>query len=74
MLTANVKNRLWYRTVVFKLFLVAAHLEVFDSTAAHLELLHQTYSSAFTLLVKKFSLEYCYPERTMQNRKIQKSF
>ena len=29
--------------VVYKLFWVAAQLEVFDSTVAHLELLHQTY-------------------------------
>ena len=37
-----------------------AHLKVFDSTAAHLELLHQSYSSAFTLLVEKISLKHCY--------------
>ena len=35
--------------VVFKLFWVAAPLEEFDSTAAHLNLLHQTNSSAFIL-------------------------
>ena len=31
-----------------------AHLEVFDCTAPYLKLLHQTCSSAFTLLVKNF--------------------
>ena len=51
-----------------------SYLKVFDSTAAHLELQHQIYSSAFTLLVKKISLKHCYFERTMQNRKIQKLF
>ena len=44
----------WFRTVVFKLFWVVAHLEVFDLTAAHLEPMHQAYSSAFILLVKNF--------------------
>ena len=46
------------RSVVFKLFWVAPHLEVFDLTEADLEL-HQTNSSAFTLLVKKLSLKHC---------------
>ena len=44
----------WSRPVVFKLFCVAAPLEVFDSTAAHLNLLYQTYCSSFTLLLNNF--------------------
>ena len=64
----------FYRPVVFKLFWVPAHLQVFDLTAAHLELMHQTYSSAFILLDKKISIKHCYLERTMQSRKIQKYF
>ena len=58
--------------MVFKLFWVAADLELFGSTAAHLELLHQIYSSAFTLLVKNFSLKHCYLEETRRvARKLQ---
>ena len=47
-----------YKYAIFQwfsnFFWVAAHLEEFDSTAGHLELLHQIYSFAFTLLVKNF--------------------
>ena len=44
----SVLALLSFRSVFFKLFLVTAHSEVLESTAAHLELLHQTHSSAFT--------------------------
>ena len=63
------------KSVVLKLFWVAAPLKVFDSTAAHLELQHQTYSLVlFTLFVQKKFFKHCYLEQTMQNRKTQESF
>ena len=55
--------------VVFKLFLVVAHSEVFDLTEAHLELLHQTYSSTFTLLVKKTFFKTLLPKTNHAKQK-----